>query len=70
MKRVRSVLCILTMLIWISGALPMGISAEASPSISTEKTEYILSDTVNIDFEGTDSKDWVGVYPDGAEPAE
>ena len=64
----RVCLCILTVLMLIFGALPMGISAETSPSISTKKTEYILSDTVKINFEGTDSKDWVGVYPDGAEP--
>ena len=68
MKRIRSISYVLFIFLFILSGMPLGVSAASAPSIRTEKTEYFPADTVYVHYEGTDSYDWIGVYPEGADP--
>lgn len=68
MKRIRSIPYVLFIFLFILSGMPLGVSAASAPSIRTEKTEYFPADTVYVHYEGTDSYDWIGVYPEGADP--
>ncbi len=39
-----------------------------APVISVEKTEFSVGETISINYENTDEKDWIGFYPEGADP--
>ena len=38
------------------------------PEICSDKDEYVLGETIKIIYKNTDEKDWIGLYPKGAEP--
>ena len=38
------------------------------PRISVDKTEFYANEAINIYYENTDDKDWIGFYPEGADP--
>lgn len=38
------------------------------PEISLSKTEFSAGETITVKYANTDSKDWIGFYPEGSEP--
>lgn len=41
---------------------------QPAPQISVAKTELHAGEQIVVSYSGTDDKDWIGVYPAGAEP--
>ena len=41
---------------------------ENAPYIKTTSSEFEATDTITVDFANTDTKDWVGIYPQGIAP--
>ena len=41
---------------------------DTKPQISLNKTEFEVGETIAVSYKNTDSKDWVGIYPEGNDP--
>ena len=41
---------------------------DTKPQISLNKTEFTLGETIAVSYKNTDTKDWVGIYPEGNDP--
>ena len=66
MKKWLSLLCCMA-IIMMSASL-WAVQAAASPSISLDASVYTQNATIKVTYSGTDTLDWVGLYPSGSLP--